>query len=214
MLLPPEEPAFGPWTAMPATSLLESWRAKLPAPGLRPGVVAVDGRGGSGKSTFAAALARAVPGAAVVHTDDLAWHHAFFDWANLLRDGVLVPVHAGQAVQYRPPAWDARGREGAVVVPAGCPLLVVEGSGAARRELMPWTDVVVWVQTDTGQAKARAMVRDGGTPEALTFWDEWMAEEFPFFARERPWERADTVATGAPGVAHDPAEQVVVSAGR
>ena len=214
MLLPPEEPAFGPWTAMPATSLLESWRAKLPAPGLRPGVVAVDGRGGSGKSTFAAALARAVPWAAVVHTDDLAWHHAFFDWANLLRDGVLVPVHAGQAVEYRPPAWDARGREGAVVVPAGCPLLVVEGSGAARRGLMPWMDVVVWVQTDTGQAKARAMVRDGGTPEALAFWDEWMAEELPFFARERPWERADTVATGAPEVAHDPAEQVVVSAGR
>ena len=74
--------------------------------------------------------------------------------------------------------------------------------------------MVVWVQTDTGQAKARAMVRDGGTPEALAFWDEWMAEELPFFARERPWERADTVATGAPEVAHDPAEQVVVSAGR
>lgn len=208
--LPPEEPDFGPWHVVPLTALLESWQGKFPDPAIRPGVLAIDGRGGGGKSTLAAALARVVPGAVVVHTDDLSWHHAFFDWADLARDGILVPVHARQAVQYRPPAWEARGRAGAIVVPAGCPLVILEGSGAARTALMPWIDVVVWMQSDTEQARTRALVRDGGTAEARAFWDEWMAEEFHFFAQERPWERADTIACGTPELNHDPAIQAII----
>lgn len=96
-------------------------------------------------------------------------------------------------------------------MPADCPLVILEGCGVARAELMPWIDVVVWMQSDTEQAKARAMVRDGGTAEALAFWDEWMAEEFPFFAQERPWEQADTIACGTPALIHDPATQAVVA---
>jgi len=40
--------------------------------------------------TLADRLAAAVPGARVVHTDDIAWHHAVLDWADLLADGVLT----------------------------------------------------------------------------------------------------------------------------
>lgn len=212
MKWPPEEPDFGPWTVVSLVALLDSWRPKLPDSGERPGVLAVDGRGASGKSTLAASLRRAVPSSVVVHTDDVAWHHAFFDWAALVRDGVLIPVHAAQEVSYRPPAWEARSRAGAIEVPARCPLVIVEGCGAARRELMPWIDVVVWVQSDMEQARTRGLVRDGGTAEVEAFWDEWMAEELPFFAQERPWERADVVTSGTPELDVEPASQAVVSA--
>jgi energy-coupling factor transporter ATP-binding protein EcfA2 len=214
MKLLPEEPEFGPWKVVSLTRLLDSWRPRFPGPGARPGVLAVDGRSASGKSTLAAALSRAVPGSVVVHTDDLAWHQSFFDWAGLLVDGVLVPVHAAQEVRYRPPAWEERSREGAIAVPSGCPLVIVEGCGAARRELTPWTDVAVWVQSDTAKAKTRGLVRDGGSAEAEAFWTEWMAEELPFFAQDRPWERADMVVSGMPELDHDPASQLVVSAKR
>lgn len=212
MRLPLEEPDFRPWTVVSLPALLDSWQRKLPRATERPGILAVDGRGASGKSTFAEVLSRAVPGSVVVHMDDIAWHHAFFDWAALARDGVLIPVHAGQAVRYRPPAWDARSRGGAIEVPSGCPLVVMEGCGAARRELMPWIDVVVWVQADIQKAKTRGLVRDGGTAEAEAFWNQWMAEEFPFFAQERPWERADVIVSGMPTLDHEPESQAVVSA--
>lgn len=212
MKLPPEEPSFEPWTAVSLQALLDSWQPRLPDSGARPGVIAVDGRGAGGKSTLAAQISRAVPGSVVVHTDDIAWHHAFFDWAELLRQGVLIPAHAGQEVHSRPPAWDARGREEAIEVPVDCPLLIVEGCGAARKELMPWMDVVVWVQSDLEGARTRGLVRDGGTAEAEAFWDEWMAEELPFFARERPWERAHTIACGMPELHHDPMSEVVIAA--
>ncbi len=211
MKLPPEEPDFEPWNVVSLVALLDSWRPKFPDASERPGVLAVDGRGASGKSTLAAMFSRVVPGSVVVHTDDIAWHHAFFDWAALVRDGVLIPMYAGQEVRYRPPAWEARSREGAIVVPSGCPLVILEGSGAARRELTPWIDVVVWVQSDIKEARTRGLARDGGTAEVESFWDEWMAEEFPFFAQERPWERADVIASGTPELDYQPASQAVVS---
>ena len=56
-------------------------------------VLAVDGRSSSGKTTLAARLQDAVTSSAVVHTDDIAWWHSRFGWADLLIEGVLVPFH-------------------------------------------------------------------------------------------------------------------------
>ena len=199
------EPRFGPWRARRIDDLLD----KLG----RPHVLAVDGRGGGGKTVAAERIAARVPGAAVVHTDDIAWKHAMFDWAELMAEGVLRPVRRGEAVAFRPPAWDAHERPGAVVVPAGCPLVVVEGVGIGRRDLAPFFDGLLWVQTDRAVAWARGLARDGGDAEQEAFWDEWQAEERPFLAADRPWERADVVVDGAPAVPYDPVTQLVVSDG-
>jgi hypothetical protein len=40
-----------------------------------------------------------------------------------------------------------------------------------------------------------------------------MAEEVPFIAAERPWERADLIVCGTPAVSYDPAAEVVVGSG-
>jgi len=189
--LPDGEPDCGPWRAVAVTELYAALG--------RPRVLAVDGRSGSGKSTLVARLAATVPSTAVVHTDDVAWHHDFFDWADLLLDGVLVPWRAGRDVAYRPPAWDARGRGGAITVPAAAPLLVVEGVGAGRRPFAPHLDALIWVQTDRALATRRGLERDGGD---VAFWDEWEARERPFLAADRPWARADLVVSGQ-DVRHD-----------
>ena len=185
MDLPDGEPDCGPWRAVAVAELYA-------ALGL-PRVLAVDGRSGSGKSTLVDRLAATVPGVAVVHTDDVAWHHDFFDWAGLLLDGVLWPWRAGRDVAYRPPPWDARGRPGAITVPSGAPLLVVEGVGAGRRAFAPYLDALVWVQTDRAVATRRGLERDGGD---VAFWDEWEARERPFLAADRPWDRAALVVNG------------------
>src|ERR1700742_4781547 len=69
-------------------------------------IVGVDGHSGSGKTTLSRGLAALDRGIAVVHTDDLAWHHSFFDWADVLIEHLLTPLRRGDgAVSYRPPAW-------------------------------------------------------------------------------------------------------------
>jgi hypothetical protein len=162
-------------------------------------VVAIDGRSGAGKSTVAERLAARLPRSAVVHTDDIAWSESFFDWGAILLEGVIEPFRSGHAVSFRPPAWDRHGRPGEISVPAGTQVLLVEGVGSGRRALAAHLDAVVWVQADMRESERRGVDRDGaGRSDPQEFWDRWQAEEMPFLARDRPWDRADLVVCGTP----------------
>lgn len=213
MELGPGEPAAGPWRVERLDVFARSLAGAGAGRTSRPVVVAVDGRGGGGKTTLAERLCRLLPAAAVVHTDDVAWWHSRFGWDDLMIAGVLEPLHAGRGVRYRPPAWDARGRPGHIEVPAAARVVLIEGVGASRRSLADRLDVAVWVQSDYGEAKRRGIDRDMRTRGldvslALREWDEWEAEEVPFLLDDRPWERADVIAASAPVLAHDPATEV------
>jgi hypothetical protein len=209
------EPAAGPWQAAPlaavAAGLMRVGRQR--AGDRSPVVLAVDGRSSGGKTTLAGRLQGAVPGSAVVHTDDIAWWYSRFGWAGLLADGILVPARAGHPVRYRPPPWDQRGRPGAIEVPAGGPLLIIEGVGAARRECAHLIDVAVWVQSDERETERRNLARVGQIDGMPTERDhrDWMAEEMPFQASQRPWERADLIVCGTPQIPCDPATELVIA---
>jgi hypothetical protein len=222
--LAPEEPEAGPWRVELLSTVADAVTRPGPDRGSsgRPAVLAVDGRSNNGKTTVAARIREMVPGAVVVHTDDIAWEHSRFGWADLLMDGILVPVHQGRAVSYRPPRWDEHGREGSIEVPAGCPLLIIEGDGAGRREVTPVIDTLIWVQADEREAARRSAARVANPPAADLVnkavggapFDEdgWMAEEIPFNAAERTWERANIIVCGTPEIPHDPATEIVISA--
>jgi hypothetical protein len=213
--LAPDEPEAGPWRAesltVAAAAVMQPGQGK--GAGHRPVVLAVDGRSSSGKTTLAGQLRDVVAGSAVVHTDDIAWWHSRFGWADLLIDGVLLPARAGQPVTFRPPQWDQRQRPGAIEVPAGCPLLLIEGVGAARRETAHLIDTAIWVQSDEREAKRRSLARVGqpGGPLTARHHRDWMAEEMPFVAGQRPWERADLIICGTPEISFDPATELVVA---
>ena len=213
--LAPEEPEAGPWRVEPLTVLIQTLTrhgSSLTMP-QRPVILAIDGRSNSGKTTLAGRISRAVEGAAVIHSDDIAWRHSRFGWADLLIDGILLPVHQGGAVSYRPPRWAEHGRSGSIDVAADCPLLIIEGDGAGRREVARLIDALIWVQSDECEAERRVLHRIGKPNEAPTMaaHREWMAEEIPFNAAERTWERADIIVCGTPEVAWDPVTDVVVA---
>jgi hypothetical protein len=97
---------------------------------------------------------------------------------------------------------------GSLDVPAGCPLLIIEGDGAGRREVAHLIDALIWVQSDVHQAERRGLAREldpdeldmtnkdpGGSPFENA---AWMAEEIPFNAGQRTWERADVIVCGTP----------------
>jgi hypothetical protein len=69
----------------------------------------------------------------------------------------------------------------------------------------------VWVQSDAVEATRRGIVRNGGDARAAAGWADWMAEELPFIAADRPWERAVAVVAGTPDVEHDLAGHIVVA---
>jgi hypothetical protein len=148
----------------------------------------------------------------VVHTDDIAWHHSFFDWSDLLIEGILKPLHGGEAVRYQPPGWQIHGRSGAIVVAADLKLVIVEGVGASRTEAMPWIDRSIWIQSDLDEAERRGLARDGDTEDVRAFWHEWAVQEFDFLQRQRPWERARVIVNSTPAQPYDHTSAVVISA--
>jgi hypothetical protein len=221
--LAPEEPEAGPWRAERLSVLVQALTQRVPG-GIvsgRPVIVAIDGRSNNGKTSLAARIGQAVPGSVVIHTDSIAFAHSRFGWADLLIDGILVPVHRGEAVSYRPPRWVEHGREGSLDVPAGCPLLIIEGDGAGRREVAHLLDALIWVQADEREAERRGLARERD-PDALDMTNKdpggapfdnagWMAEEIPFNAAQRTWERADVIVCGTPQIPHDPSTEVVAA---
>jgi len=203
------EPDAGPWQAESLEGLV---RRLLPAAGHRPNrpwIVAVDGRSGAGKTTLVERLLARVPDSDVVHTDDVAWHLSFFDWADELRDGVLEPLLQGEAVHYRPPGWVARKRPGAIALPAARSVVWVEGSGSSRRALSDLIDASIWVQCDNLEARRRLLARDGH--EEGDLHREWEEQEIPFLLEDRPWARATAIVAGRPAIEHDPNTQVVTA---
>jgi hypothetical protein len=198
MNLPDGEPECRPWRPTSPSELHELISA-MPAPQTGPRIVAIDGRGGSGKTVLAQEIAATADrrgiAAEVVHTDDVAWYQSFFGWDELLAEHVLAPVRAGRGAAYRPPSWPERGRPGAITVAAEAALVLVEGSGSARRSLAPWLDATLWVQVDTTLAEERLRERDGDTPAIRRHISEWVREEEPFMLREQPWARCRWVVS-------------------
>jgi len=204
LTLPAGEPEAGSWRPTPLAALLELVLAAAGHPQGRPRIVAVDGRGASGRSTLAARVSALAPASAVVHTDDLAWHEPLFGWGQLLADVVLRPLHEGRALAYRPPQWKRRGRNRVIAVPAGLDVVIVEGTGASQREHADLIDTTVWVQADFAEAERRGVARDivegvnGDPDQVAAFWHERMAGELAFLDRQQPWQRACVVVNGTP----------------
>jgi hypothetical protein len=202
---------WGPdvWRVVAFDEFSTQVRDALPSGAVR--VLAVDGHSASGKTVLAERLSAAIPGSAVLHTDDIAWHHSVLDWDELLVSGVLAPLRRGEAVAYRPPAWQRRGRPGGVVVPSTTTLLLVEGVGSSRASLAEHLDGSIWVETAEPVRVARDDVRLARGDVTPADHASWMAQENSHFALDRPWDRARWIVSGSPQLPHDPTRELVIT---
>jgi len=170
-------------------------------------VLAVDGRGGSGKTMLADRLASLLD-APVVHMDDL-----FPGWdglaaaAPILRRWVLEPLARGEPARYRRYDWLRDSYNGWVDVPPS-DTLVVEGCGCGSRLAAPYLSLLLWIDAPRTVRFDRGMRRDGET--FRPHWERWALQEDALFAAEGTRERSDYRVDGFPSVPHDPEREVVL----
>ncbi|MEO6082390.1 MAG: hypothetical protein ABIQ18_04720 [Umezawaea sp.] len=173
-------------------------------------LVAVDGCGGSGKTTLAERFA-AGAGGTVVHGDDFyrpmpaaervaltpeQGYDRYFDWQRL-RDEVLAPLRAGTGARYRKYDWGTGEVGGEVheIAPSG--LVVVEGCYTARPELADCYDLTVFV--DTSRAVCLERQRARGHDHGPEDWiGRWRAAEEHYLRTTDPAGRLTVTVSGEP----------------
>lgn len=161
----------------------------------RTRLVAVDGPGGAGKTTFAGRLACALGDPPVVHSDDfyLPMDGDPLRWWRSFAEGVLHPVNAGRPGRFHRYDWRSGGYAEHVVVPPA-PVVIVEGVGAAWRAAAPYLSVAIWVDAPPDVRVARTNSRDG--PEMAVLWRIWRVSELRHFISDATRDRADLKVDG------------------
>ncbi|MGW0856913.1 uridine kinase family protein [Streptomyces sp. NPDC002690] len=169
-------------------------------------LVAVDGAGGSGKTTLAAAVAEYVGDCAVVHGDDFyrpmpdherdgldaeQGYHRYFDWQRL-RLEVLEPLRSGQTAHYRTYDW-ATGQLGSLLETPSTSVVIVEGVYSARPELSAFYDLTVYVDTPRETCLRRVREREQDPEEWISRWRA--AEDF-YIDTTQPRTRAKIIVSG------------------
>lgn len=151
-------------------------------------LVCIDGPAGAGKTTLAASLVEAFPGAHVVHLDDL-----YNGWDNALDDDLterLVrcirdPLLRGEPIRYQRYDW-YEGRFDEHIDVGVSTLLILEGVGAAQREMRSHAALSVFIDIEPELGRARVIERDGAL--SVDHIDAWQREE------QRHFEADDTRA--------------------
>jgi energy-coupling factor transporter ATP-binding protein EcfA2 len=165
-------------------------------------VVAIDGPSGAGKTDFAAALAKLLPGAQILHMDDL-----YPGWDGLaqavadVHDQVLAPLARGGRAAYRRWDWEhSRYAEWHHLAPTD--LLLLEGVGSGARPGWPLVSTLLWLEAGRAERFRRGIERDG--PAYLPHWERWAAREEELFRADGTRGRADLIVDTASPPKADP----------
>ncbi len=157
-----------------------------------PVLLAVDGFGGAGKSTFATEVQKHFPGAVIIPFDDFFTSlEAVYDRKKFLEQ-VLLPLHAGTQAKYQKFDWP-KGEMGdwVTVEPKG--LIIFEGVSMLGEDFNPYYDIRVWLDVAHEVASKRGMDRDKNVYKVDhdEKWEKiWIPGEKEY-AKSEPWKRAD-----------------------
>ncbi len=217
--IPLHPPAARPAETMLAgRSVVESFASLVDEILARPArlgtvrLVAVDGRAGSGKTTFAGRLVDTLTGrvssVGLLHTDDLlqGWLDPVTFWPRL-EEWVLAPLRRGDPARYRRFNWFT-GHFGDSWELLGSPdVLVLEGVSCARSVVRPELTASILVQAPRQLRFDRGMRRDGTAVRAD--WNRWMLDEDEHFDADRTVGHVDVVVDASSTVPHGPEREYV-----
>lgn len=156
----------------------------------RPTFIAIDGRSGSGKSTFASSLAQHLSefsSVNILRLEDLyhGWH-GLADARRMYND-LLPALAAGETVTYS--TWDwANDRLGEHHEFTAADILIIEGVGALNDQAREIINFGIWLAAPEDFRRERALARDGQTYRP--YWSTWAEQESVYLQTHSPADHA------------------------
>lgn len=163
--------------------------------------IAIDGHGGSGKSTVAEELSKLI-GAEIIHTDDFASFENPKDWWPLVIEKVFKPIENGaKKLSYQRSKWWKDHKPEPVIDQKVTKFMIIEGVTALRTEFRPYINFGIYVNTPKDVCLQRGLDRDRGVDgkndnEIIDIWEEWFKNEEEYIKRDDPKSYANVVIDG------------------
>jgi uridine kinase len=157
-------------------------------------IVLIDGRAGSGKSTFAEKLQQQLfrdgeSAPRVIHMDNI-----FEGWDGLALGSdymvrfILQPLARRETASWQDWSWVKNQRSSWREFSGGTPL-IVEGCGSLTERSKEHADISIWLEASEETRRERWIQRE----RHLEKFDFWAAQELDFYAREKSQSLADLV---------------------
>ncbi len=171
-------------------------------------LVAIDGFGGSGKSTFAEKLVKLDSSIQIVGLDKFPYlpnEHPYHSSGaqtrvniERLKNEVLVPLAAGKEARFQNTFWwpTDQKAEWFTVQPSG--IVLIEGCYSFHKDIRDLYDLSIWVDCAPSEAMERAVARDGDAARA--HWEEAHApNEQKYVAAQEPQKNVDLIVSNLAG---------------
>jgi dephospho-CoA kinase len=157
-------------------------------------IVLIDGRAGSGKSTFAESLQQQLfrdgeSAPRVIHMDNIfeGWEGLSLGSDYLVRF-ILNPLSRRETASWQDWSWVKNERSAWREFSGGTPL-IIEGCGCLTERSKEHADISIWLEASEETRRERWLNRE----RHLDKFDFWAAQELDFYALEKSKSLADTV---------------------
>jgi uridine kinase len=153
-------------------------------------LLAIDGYGGSGKTTLARAIQSEFSGSAIITLDDFATDTTSGADRKRFISQVLVPLSEGNAAYYQRFYWREKTHADWITVkPKG--LIIIEGVSVLGEDFLSYYDLLVWIDCSFELASQRMKERDKNIHNP-TYFNVWENEDQEY-GKTQPWKRADII---------------------
>lgn len=166
----------------------------------KPAMIGISGFGGCGKSTLASSLNNKLGGAVIgvdsfcKTTDNIEYSMWNIMDYERLENEVLMPFCRGNSVRYKPFDW--KNNTLGQIKEVSSEILIVEGVGLFRPELMKYFNITVWIDCSIEEAIKRGSNRDleyYGVDNIKLWNGIWKENDMNCFDKYVPLENVDFI---------------------
>ena len=161
-------------------------------------LIAIDGVGGSGKTTLANNLQRNLSNCIIIQTDDLYSPELHTSDILRIKEQVILPLYNGKEARYQKYDWKTDSlSDWQTIRPNG--IIIIEGVFALDNRIIEYYDLKIWIEYPPELGFKRGVARDitgDGVDNSDKWIRDWMPLEKQYINDQNPKSKADYVING------------------
>ena len=164
-------------------------------------LIAIDGGGGAGKSTFAQFLQQAIPDSAIIHIDDFYQPpqvrvpvtsfdkpNPNFDW-HRIEKLVFEAVQQNKPISFQKYDFKKGTLSGEIITIPTSSTVIIEGVWSMQDRFVSWYDYCFWLEAPANFRLERGVARDG--EDFRSIWEEeWIPIDQAYQQTQEPQKKA------------------------